>query len=72
MRVNPKTREDWQEAVDLAHTYLLLDAARKYGLVTGGPDVDLDRCEEILAKGRRRGITPSADCVERVLLPSEG
>jgi hypothetical protein len=64
---DPKTNEDWQHAVDLAEFYLHLDSARKYGLVTGGPHVDVARCEEILHKGRRRGITPSPDAIERIL-----
>jgi hypothetical protein len=56
---DPVTREEWQEAVDQARFYLLLDSARQYGLVTGGPDVDVDRCVEILALGLKQGITPT-------------
>jgi hypothetical protein len=61
----PKTREDWQLAVDAADAALSLNAARQYGLVKGGPGVNVDRCVEILNQGRRRGIIPSPDSIER-------
>jgi hypothetical protein len=56
---DPQTKEQWQEAANLAEFCLLLDSARQYGLVTGGPEVNLDRCEEIIAKARKRGIFPA-------------
>lgn len=43
---------------------LRLEAARQYGLVTGGPEVDEDRCEDVLAYARERGIAPSQDEVD--------
>jgi len=55
---NPRTREQWREAVNTAHFLLLLDSARQYGLVTGGPEIDVERCEEILTLGKARGIEP--------------
>lgn len=64
---DPKTRAEWQEAVDGAKGLLLLDSARQYGLVTGGPEVDVDRCEKILQAGRRRGVRPAPDAAERVV-----
>ena len=67
MRKDPTTPEEWQEAVDLAETYLRIDSARKYGLITGGPAIDLDRCEELLRAGKQKGVTPSPGCVERIL-----
>ena len=63
-RKEPKTDAEWQAAVDAAHGALALDSARKYGLVTGGPMVDVDRCEDILRRGERRGWVPSANAVE--------
>ncbi len=57
-RRDPETPEEWQEAVDAAHFYLLLDSARLYGLIDGGPLVDADRCAEILKQGRERGVEP--------------
>lgn len=34
--VEPETAEEWQEAVDVAELYLLLESARQYGLIEGG------------------------------------
>ena len=63
----PSTLAEWQEAVDLAEFYLHLDSARKYGLIQGGAEsIDVGRCEQLLAAGKRRGGGPTADCVERL------
>lgn len=64
---NPETATEWQAAVDAAHALLVIDAARQYGLVTGGPDIDVVRCEEILERGRKKHITPRPDAVERFI-----
>jgi hypothetical protein len=48
---DPESPAEWQEAVDTAHFLLLLDSARQYGLVEGGPAVDIERCEAILKRG---------------------
>jgi len=65
MAVDPVTPREWQDAVDAAHACLCLDSARTYGLVVGGPKVDVDRCLLILRQGRERGFTPAVDAVER-------
>jgi hypothetical protein len=61
---NPRTSAEWQEAVDMAHACLALDSARQYGLVTGGPGVNVARCIDILDEGKRRGVAPSPDAIE--------
>jgi hypothetical protein len=63
---DPQTRTEWQEAVDCAEGLLALDSARQYGLIAGGPEVNVDRCLEILRAGFERGIKPSEDAVEHV------
>lgn len=55
---DPQTPKEWQEAVDSANFLLMLDSARMYGLVEGGPEIDEDRCEEILKRGKSLGYTP--------------
>lgn len=62
----PKTDVEWQEAVDLAEVWLRIHSAVLYGLVTA-PKIDVARCEELLERGRKRGVVPSADCVERLV-----
>lgn len=62
----PGTPAEWQDAADAAHFFLLLDAARQYGLVTGGPGVNVDRCVAILDLAAARGIRPRPDAIERL------
>ena len=62
---DPRTPQEWQEAVDIAHGALALDSARQYGLVRGGPGVWVERAEEILRLGAAKGYKPSPNAVER-------
>ena len=63
---DPQTLEEWQNAVDAADALLKLDAARMYGLVTGGPEVDTERCWEMIHRAAEMyGIEPAEDAVER-------
>jgi len=64
---NPKTKAAWQYAVDTAHALLALDAARQYGLVTGGPTANLDRCIEIIERGKKMGIRPSKNAIRKLI-----
>jgi hypothetical protein len=59
---DPETPEQWQAAVDLADFLVCLDSARQYGLVAGGPEVDLERCDQILVAGASRGYRPRELC----------
>jgi hypothetical protein len=62
MLPDPQSPSEWREAVTLAEVLLDVDAARMYGLIRGGPPIDANRCLELLAGGRARGILPrSAD-----------
>lgn len=68
---DPVGPDEWQQAVDLAELGLLLDACRQYGLITGGPEFDLGRCEDIVRRARRHGIAYPAspeELVRRYLL----
>lgn len=56
----PRTVAEWQYAADLAELCLSLDAARQFGLVTGGPTFNLDRIDWLLEQAEaRHGITPA-------------
>lgn len=61
---NPNTPAEWQATVDAADFMLSLDAARKYGLVAGGPEVNVQRCEDILQRGAEAGYRPRPDDLE--------
>ena len=58
---DPTTFEEWQDAANAAEAWLRFDSAKKYGLISGGPDVDVDRCDDILKKAKRLGITPNPE-----------
>lgn len=62
---DPTTPAEWQEAVNWAEFWLMFDSARQYGLVIGGPEIHLPRCEEILRRGKVRGYRPSQDFLEQ-------
>lgn len=64
---NPRTRSEWQEAVDAAEAMLLVHGAQRYGLITGGPNVNADRCVAVLERARQHGIVPRAEKVEEIL-----
>ena len=55
-------------SADAADASLKLDSARIYGLFTGGPDVDAERCWKTIHRAGAReehGIEPAKDAVER-------
>lgn len=55
----PRTRKQWQEAVDLAAGMRDIADLKMYGLLAGGPEINVARCDDMLERGRQRGITPS-------------
>jgi len=55
----PKTTAEWQEAVDAAAGMRAIADCKMYGLIEGGPSINVERCDWILARGRRRNVTPS-------------
>lgn len=61
-RVDPETREQWQVAVNGAHACLVIDSMRQFGLATGGPEIDLERCLDIIARGAALGVHPEPNC----------
>lgn len=67
MTNDPTTPAEWQNAVDVAHVYLMIDSAKQYGLVDGGPAINVDRCEELITRGREHGIVPRPEAVEEVI-----
>jgi hypothetical protein len=66
--LEPETPAQWQKAVDLAEMYLLLDSAQAYGLIRGAPPVNTGRCQELIARGKERGITPDPEGVKQALM----
>jgi len=57
---DPETPSDWQNAVDAAGFYRLVADARMYGLLEGGPEVNIERCDELLRRGAALGFKPKS------------
>jgi len=53
---DPTTPAEWLAAVTLAEVCLDIATARVFGLITGGPEIDTDRCRELIRRGRAHGI----------------
>ena len=63
MKIKPKepqTPEEWQEDVDAAIVMTAMNAARWYGLIIGGPEVNMRRPEQILPWQEARLQTETA------------
>lgn len=71
-REDPETPEQWQLAVDAAHACLALDSAKQYGLIEGGPRIDVERCVEILEGGEKLGYHPSKTAIEDFIRSWQG
>jgi hypothetical protein len=54
-------------AVDAAEASLLIDSARLYGLIEGGPRVNVRRCQQMLDLGRAQGHIPTEDGVDATI-----
>jgi hypothetical protein len=64
---DPQTQAEWQEAVNLADLWLTFEAARNYGLIKGGPEIDVERCVAILCRGEDQGILPQPDQLDELI-----
>jgi hypothetical protein len=62
----PQTPAEWNEAAALAEVMLDIDAARRYGLITGGPKINVERCRAIIRDARAQGIVSTAATINRV------
>lgn len=63
--VDPQTLEEWQDVADWSEFFVSIDSCRQYGLITGGPLVNVDRSLELLERAKAQGITPRPDAIER-------
>jgi hypothetical protein len=68
----PRTPGEWQDAADLAEAALLVDSARTYGIITGGPAVDAARAASLLEQARRRGVLPRKPSVTAIIRAMAG
>lgn len=73
--VDPTTPEEWQMAVNGAEFWLMVDSAIQYGLMqmTGedgkpleGSGVNVDRCLELIDRGKALGIVPDPEMLAKI------
>ena len=67
MSRDPANWHEWHEAIVAAEVMLRIDAARRYGLITGGPAVDVERCRELIARGRAAGHVATEQDIDAAL-----
>ncbi|HEY9285344.1 MAG TPA: hypothetical protein VIP46_17965 [Pyrinomonadaceae bacterium] len=74
--MRPVTREQWQDAVDVADllarittakVLLFLELARVFGLLDEDGGIDAQACQEVIEDARSRGVMPSADAMRRFI-----
>lgn len=61
---DPQTDDEWRACCAISKALLAIDSAKQYGLIEGGPTIHVDRCLEILERGKERGIEPTDADVE--------
>jgi hypothetical protein len=64
---DPQTPEEWREAVMTAEVMLRIESARQYGLITGGPAIDVERCQELIERGRAAGHVVTEGDIDAIL-----
>jgi hypothetical protein len=64
----PRTPEEWQHVVNLCKAWRNVHDARLYGLIHGGPVLDVERIDELLAQGKVLGITPQPALTEEMVI----
>lgn len=72
---DPQTPEEWKDAVNAAEYSLLIDSAIQYGLLERrdergnkipGSGVNVERCIQILEQGKKLGIFPDPNLVDKL------
>lgn len=64
----PTDLEQLRRVALAAEVFLRVDAARKYGFIDGGPDVDVDRCEEAIDYAADQGVAYTQDDIDATLM----
>ena len=70
--LDPRTTAEWQDAVDAAIGMRAIADCKMYGLIEGGPVINVKRCDEIIRRGMARGIQPSASSADLVRAACRG
>lgn len=66
MNIDPGPDELRTVAI-LAEVYLRIESARLYGLIDGGPEIDVERCEELIGMAHDAGHEWSEDEIDAAI-----
>lgn len=58
---DPTTTDEWRTAATIAAGLQLIASAQVYGFITGGCEINVDRCDEIRELAAEQGIVPTLD-----------
>ena len=64
----PNNHRDLRKTALAAEAYLLLAAARRHGFIESGPEVNVERCEDVIAQARAAGAIYTTDEIEEAAL----
>jgi hypothetical protein len=65
---DPASLEEWRMAATTAAGLRLIADAQMYGFITGGHEINVERCDEILERAAKQGIVPTAAEAEQAAL----
>ncbi len=60
----PVTPEEWREVVDAAAACRAIYDCKCYGLIEGGAEINVARCDYILENGAKLGYRPSKSAID--------
>ena len=55
----PSTDAEWQLCVDACTGLRMIEDAKLYGLLEGGPEINMERIDYFLERAAEKGIQPS-------------
>ncbi len=61
---DPETPKAWQDSVDYANGALMFEKFRMCGMFESDLNIPIDRCIEILERGKELGYSPSNQSIE--------
>jgi hypothetical protein len=64
---DPEAIEDWQLAVNLAQALISIDLASRYGRMDIDPKCNIQRCEDLLSRGKSLGVEPIGRQVDTII-----
>ena len=65
---DPQTPEEWRVVAQMAAGLRLIEDARLYGFLVGGPTIDVERVDDVIDRARELGLAPTVDEAQQAAL----